>query len=283
LRLGGLTGGHSGDDINKRRGNAIKILTHLLLDASSLFGISVSRFEGGNLRNAIPREASADVVIHKNYLADFEMYCAGEAQLWKEALEATSPNIRFSVEPCPMPEYIVDIVTQSCLLNALTLCPSGVVSMSKTMPGLVSTSTNTASIKFKRKRDIVVATSQRSDSEAAKASIVARVHRVFESTGARVFSSDGYPGWTPDPQSPVAAITKAAYRRLFAGDPAVKAIHAGLECGLFLEKYPGLDMVSFGPTIRNVHSPSEQLHIPTVKRFADLLLAVLEDIPAKAR
>ncbi len=281
LSLGGMTGGHSGDDINKRRGNAIKILTHLLLDASSLFGISISRFEGGNLRNAIPREASADVLIHKHYITDFELYCAGEAQLWKEALISTSPNFRFSIEPCPMPECIIDIVNQSCLLNALTLCPSGVVAMSEAMPGLVSTSSNIASVKFKGKRKIEIVTSQRSDREEAKASISKRVRRIFAMMDAEVKNSDGYPGWTPDPQSPCVEIAKTAYRKLFGNDPVVRAIHAGLECGLFLEKYPGLDMVSFGPTIQNVHSPSEQLNIPTVKRFADLLLAVLEDIPEK--
>ncbi len=278
LDITGMTGGHSGDDINKRRGNAIKILNHLLLDASSLFGISINQFEGGNLRNAIPREASATILIHEQYKTDFENYCTSESQLWREALMTTSPNFQFSIEPCDMPASIVDIVSQSCLLNALALCPSGVISLSETMPGLVSTSSNIASVRFTGKNKITIATSQRSDREEAKASISKRVRRIFAMMDAEVKNLNSYPGWTPNPQSPILEITKAAYQDLFGKKPVVRAIHAGLECGLFLEKYPQLDMISFGPTIRNVHSPSEQLNIPTVKYFSDLLLRVLENI-----
>ena len=150
--------------------------------------------------------------------------------------------------------------------------------MSETMPGLVSTSTNIASVKFTGDNEIVVSTSQRSDREEAKVSINKRVRRIFAIMDAEVKSSDGYPGWTPNPQSPVLETTKAAYRKLFGKEPIVRAIHAGLECGLFLEKYPDWDMISFGPTIKNVHSPGEQLHIPSVKRFAELLTKVLEDV-----
>ena len=280
LIISGMTGGHSGDDINKRRGNAIKILNHLLLDASSLFGISICQFEGGNLRNAIPREASALIVIDNLYCDDFERYCANELQLWKEALITTSPGFNFSFVQCDIPAYIMDIVNQSCLLNSLAMCPSGVVSMSKTIPGLVSTSTNIASVKFTGEREITISTSQRSDSEDAKQSICKRVRRLFAMMEAEVNSSSGYPGWTPNPDSSVLEVTKAAYKGLFSKEPVVRAIHAGLECGLFLEKYPQLDMISFGPTIKNVHSPTEQLNIPSVKRFSDLLLKVLENISA---
>jgi dipeptidase D len=278
LAISGMTGGHSGDDINKRRGNAIKILNHLLLDSSSLFGISIYRFEGGNLRNAIPREATAIIVVDNHYRTDFEQYCASESQLWKEALISTSPGFRFTIEPCDMPTHIMDIVNQSCLLNSLALCPSGVISMSETMPGLVSTSTNIASVKFVGKKKIAITTSQRSDREEAKMSINKRVRRIFAMMEAEVISSDGYPGRTPNPESPILETTKVAYWELFGRKPVVKAIHAGLELGLFLEKYPRLDMISFGPTIKNAHSPSEQLHIPSVKQFSDLLLKVLEDV-----
>ena len=278
LFISGLTGGHSGDDIHKRRGNAIKILNHLLLDSSGLQGISLCKFEGGNLRNAIPREASAIVIVDKGYQSEFEQYCIDELQLWKESLITASPGFCFTVEPCDMPEYIIDIVSQSCVLNALSMCPSGVVAMSETMPGLVSTSTNIASIRCAEDRKITIATSQRSDSEEAKISINKRVRRIFAMMDAEVTSSDGYPGWTPNTQSPILNTVKAAYQKLFAVKPIVRSIHAGLECGLFLEKYPHLDMISFGPTIKNVHSPSEQLHIPSVERFSDLLLQVLENV-----
>ena len=278
LSIRGMTGGHSGDDINKRRGNAIKILNHILLECSSLYGISLCLFEGGNLRNAIPREAKAIVAVDRSCCNDFEKYCTNEAQLWKESLMTTSPGFCFTIEPCDMPIHIIDIVSQSCLLNALSLCPSGVVSMSDTIPGLVSASTNIASIRFTDDRKIIITTSQRSDREDALASINKRIRRIFAMMDAEVKSSDGYPGWTPNPQSPILETTKAAYRELFDKEPVVRAIHAGLECGLFLEKYPQLDMISFGPTIKDVHSPGERLHIPTVKLFSDLLLKVLEEV-----
>ena len=278
LSINRLTGGHSGDDINKRRGNAIKILNLLLLDCSSMYGISVCRFEGGNLRNAIPREASATIVVDKEYRNDFEQYCINELQMWKESLKSTSPEFRFTIEPCEMPEHIMDIVSQSYILNSLSLCPSGVISMSETIPGLVSTSTNIASIKFTDDRKITITTCQRSDCEEAKESINKRIRRIFAMMDAEVESSDGYPGWTPNLQSPILEITKTAYRELFGTEPVVRSIHAGLECGLFLEKYPQLDMISFGPTIKNVHSPGEQLHIPSVRRFSDLLIKVLDEV-----
>ena len=278
LSVSGMTGGHSGDDINKRRGNAIKILNHILLDCSSLYGISLSRFEGGNMRNAIPREASATVVVDRHYCDDIVKYCNSEMNLWKDTLKSTSPGFCFIIEPCDMPKYIMDIVNQSCLLNCLSLCPSGIISMSDTMRGLVSTSTNIASIKFTGDRKIIITTSQRSDREEALASINKRVRRIFTMMDAEVTSSDGYPGWTPNLQSPVLETTKNAYHKLFGKAPVVRAIHAGLECGLFLEKYPDLDMISFGPTIKNVHSPGEKLHIPSVKRFSDLLIKVLEEL-----
>jgi len=278
LSISGMTGGHSGDDIHKRRGNAIKILNLLLLDCSSMFGISLCRFEGGNLRNALPREASATIVVDKEYENEFKQHCISELQLWKESLLSTSPWFQFTIEPCNMPEHIMDIVSQSCFLNSISKCPSGVVSMSETIPGLVSTSTNIASVRFTDDKKIIIATSQRSDREEAKVSINKRIRRIFTLMDAEVKSSDGYPGWTPNPQSPILETTKAAYRELFGKEPVVRAIHAGLECGLFLEKYPQLDMISFGPTIKYVHSPSEQLHIPSVRRFSDLLLKVLLEI-----
>ena len=278
MEISGMTGGHSGDDINKRRGNAIKILNHFLLDCSGMFGLSIYTFEGGNLHNAIPREATAIVVIDNHYCENFEQYCANESQLWKETLKSTSPGFNLAVTKCEMPPFIIDIVSQSCLLNSLSLCPSGVVSISETMPGLVSTSTNIASVKFIDDSQILITTSQRSDREEVKQSLNKRIRRIFAMMDAKVKNSEGYPGWTPNTNSNILKITKNAYRKLFDKEPVVRAIHAGLECGLFLEKYPDLDMISFGPTIKNVHSPGEQLNIPSVERFTKLLTKVLEDV-----
>ena len=278
LNISGLLGGHSGEDINKRRGNAIKILNHLLLNSSGMYGISICKFEGGNLHNAIPREASATIVIDKVYRNDFEQYFKSEAQTWKEALTSTAPGFCFTIAPCEMPQYIMDIVNQSCLLNALSTCPSGVITMNEKIHRLVSTSNNLAALKFIGNNQIAITTSQRSDSEELKANISYRVRRIFEMVEAKVESSDGYPGWTPNPQSPILKTTKLAYRHLFGKEPTVKAIHAGLECGLFFEKYPGLDMISFGPTIKDAHSPSEKLHISSVKGFSKLLVKVLDEV-----
>ncbi|MDR2036661.1 MAG: aminoacyl-histidine dipeptidase [Bacteroidales bacterium] len=281
LSITGLTGGHSGDDIDKGRGNAIKILNQILLKSVELFGISLARFEGGNLRNAIPREASAIVIIDPVHYNKFEQHALSIAGQWKESLITTSPGFHFSIDPYEKADTIIDINTLSGLLNAIEACPSGVIRMSETMPGLVSTSTNLASVKFTGTNTITIATSQRSDDEKAKKEIARHIHDIFEIAGATVTHSDGYPGWTPNPQSPILEITKTVYSDLFSKQPIVRAIHAGLECGLFLEKYPTLDMISFGPTIKGAHSPSEQLNIPTVKQFADLLLGVLGKIPEK--
>lgn len=278
ISISGMTGGHSGDDIDKKRGNAVKILGRILLDASDMFGLSVSTFDGGNLRNAIPREASATVSVHSLHQKDFEDYCVSQFQRWKKALMPTSPEFLPACEPCPVPASVIDAATLLCLLNALAMCPSDAVEWSETMPGLVSTSSNLASVKFTGKHKIVVATSQRSDREEAKKHLSGRVRDIFEKAGAKVTHANAYPGWTPNPQSAILNITKSAYQELFHKEPVVRAIHAGLECGLFLEKFPHLDMISFGPTIRNVHSPSEQLNIPAVKLFAGLLLGVINKI-----
>lgn len=281
LEISGLAGGHSGDDICKGRGNAIQIMNRLLLNASSFYGISIYRFEGGGLHNAIPREASAIIVTDIDQAAEFEAYCIDEAQMWKETLTETSPGFTFTIEPCGLPPSIIDIVSQSCLLQAITWCPSEVIEMNASIPGLVSTSSNIASVKFKGKKKIVVVTSQRSDNEESKRKLVEQVYYNFESPDSVVKTSNDYPGWTPNLQSPILQITRTAYRDLYGKDPVVRVIHAGLECGMFLKKYPDLDMISFGPTVKEVHSPNEKLFLPSVKLFVDLLLEVLNRIPAK--
>jgi dipeptidase D len=281
MGITGLAGGHSGDDINKGRGNAILIMNRILLNASSFYGISLSRFEGGGLHNAIPREASAIIVVDSGQADEFETYCTEEAQMWKETLEQTSPGFQFTVQRCELPSSIIDIVSQSCLLQAIVWCPSEVIEMSRSMPELVSTSSNIASVKFKGGKKIVVVTSQRSDNEQSKRKLVEQVCYNFQGPNITVKTTNDYPSWTPNLQSPILEITRTAYRDLYGKEAVVRAIHAGLECGLFLKKYPDLDMISFGPTIKEVHSPNEKLYLPSVKLFANLLLEVLNRIPVK--
>jgi dipeptidase D len=178
-----------------------------------------------------------------------------------------------------MPSFVMDLSSQERLLNSIYACPHGVIAMSADIPNFVETSTNLASVKFNDKQ-IIIGTSQRSSSESGKADVVSMVTSVFRLAGGKIVHGDGYPGWTPDPKSPILEITRNAYSRLFSTEPKVLAIHAGLECGLIGEKYPVMDMISYGPTIKGAHSPDERLLISTVRKFWDLTLEVLKNIPA---
>ncbi|NCO55819.1 MAG: aminoacyl-histidine dipeptidase [Bacteroidetes bacterium] len=280
ISISGLTGGHSGDDIHKGFANALKILTRFLWFTQQNYGLRLSKFEGGNLRNAIAREASAIFVVTTDLpnkiIKDFEIF----SNDIKSEYSITEPNMTLKIELCDKPQYVTDKKSQFRLLNALYGCPHGVIAWSMEMPGLVETSTNLASVKFISKNKIEVTTSQRSSVESAKNDIVNMVSSIFILAGFNVKNSDGYPGWKPNTNSKILNISKTAYNKLFGKEPVVRAIHAGLECGLFLEKYPKLDMISFGPTLRGVHSPSERLQISTVQKFWDLLLEILKNIPS---
>jgi dipeptidase D len=173
---------------------------------------------------------------------------------------------------------VVDQVCQERLLKLIAACPHGVLEMSSRMSGMVETSTNLASVKFISNGEIVLTTSQRSEIESRKYMAAEMVESAMQLAGASVEHSEGYPGWTPNPDSAVAKIAAESYKQLFGNEPIVKSIHAGLECGLFLEKYPELDMVSFGPTIRGAHSPDERIEIQSVDKFWKLLVDVLENI-----
>ncbi len=273
-----LLGGHSGDDIDKGRVNSNKTVARLLWDGMQSYELRLSYFSGGNLRNAIPREAYAVFGIPTRLKNDFEKNYALFAEDLAAEFRLREPNFRITLNEMPAVDRVIDARTQFGLVYALVGVPNGVIAMSQAVPGLVETSTNLASVKFEDDDRIVVTSSQRSSVESAKTYVMQMVESVFALAGAEVVHSDGYPGWTPDPQSKLLEITVGAYRRLFAAEPKVRAIHAGLECGLFLEKYPDLEMVSFGPTLRGVHSPDERLEIATVPKFWDLLLEVLRRI-----
>lgn len=274
LSVTGLLGGHSGDDINKGRGNAIKILNRFLWHISQEMNVQLASFEGGNLRNAIAREAFAHILIP----FDKREAAAVAFNIFRSEIENelayTEPKIKFSLDSTEQPGFILDNQIKEYLLNSLYACPHGVLAMSSRMPGMVETSTNLASVRFKN-GVIEIATSQRSDLESSKNDAASMVESVFKMTVAKVRHSEGYPGWTPDPSSEVLKIVKASYNTLFKIDPIVRSIHAGLECGLFLQKFPGLDMISFGPTIKDAHSPDEKILIGSVKRFWDLLIHLL--------
>lgn len=262
-----LVGGHSGDDINKGRANSNKITARLLLEAQQAFDGRMSYFDGGNLRNAIPREAYAVVGVPSKLKDKFEARVAQFNEEIREEFHFTEPDMRLALSPMPGVEEVLSLDSQRKLLGALVGVPNGVLAMSSAIPGLVETSTNLASVKFTDKKKVVVTTSQRSSVESAKHYAKNAVESVFALAEADVIHSDGYPGWAPNPDSKLLKVSVECYERLFGVEPKVKAVHAGLECGLFLEKYPHLEMVSFGPTLRGVHSPDERLEIATVDKF----------------
>ena len=282
VQVNGLKGGHSGGEIHLGLGNANKILTRYLWALKQQTGIRLSEIDGGNLRNAIPREAHAVVGVP---------YAAKETSVTvlnllqaevEDELKNVDSKVKLSIESMEPQTRCIEQAVSEKLLQALYACPHGVMGMSFDMPGLVETSTNLASIKMPEGTNtLVVGTSQRSSVNSLKEDIGNMVQAVFLLAGADVKSSDGYPGWKPNPKSEILRVAENTYETLFGNKPEIKAIHAGLECGLFLEKYPELDMLSCGPTILGAHSPDERILIPTVEKWWMFLLELIKNIPAK--
>ena len=280
VNVSGLLGGHSGSDINLGRGNANKLVARFIWECSQKCPVEVCSFDGGNLRNAIPREAWAVFGVqteHKEALRNaLKKY---EAEI-KNEYKGVEPSLEIAIEDVERPEFCIDSATSVALVRAIYSAPHGVYSMSRDIIGLVETSTNLAAVKMIEGDKIKITTSQRSSVESRKNDIAGQVEAHFQLAGAEVSHSDGYPGWAPNMESAIMKISADAYEELFGVKPAIKAIHAGLECGLFLAKYPNLDMVSFGPTMTGVHSPDEKLNIPTVDKFWKHLCKVLEKVAA---
>ncbi len=278
LEISGGLGGHSGGDIHLGRANANKLLARFLYTLSLEHEVSLAEIDGGNLRNAIPRAAHAvfgvDTARKESVRVAFNKFVA-DIEVEYKGIE---PTLHFELSTEERPEYAIDLDTTMRLLEALYSAPHGVVSMSRDLEGLVETSTNLASVKMLPDSKVLVTTSQRSSMESRKWDIARQVEALFRLAGAEVTHGDGYPGWAPDMNSRIMRIASDAYEELYGVKPAIKAIHAGLECGLFRAKYPHLDMVSFGPTLRDVHSPSERMHIPAVERFWGQLTRTLEKV-----
>ena len=278
VSVSGLLGGHSGGDIHLGRANANKLISRFIWQCSNKWDIEVSSFRGGNLRNAIPREAEAVFGIHSKHSEEVTTYLYKYAEEIRNEYTGIEPSMEMKIVSTDRPEFCIDSTTSLTLVRALYSAPHGVISMSRELENLVETSTNLAAVKMVDDNKIVVTTSQRSSLESRKNDIAGQVEAHFQLAGAEVAHSDGYPGWAPDINSNIMKISSDAYEELFGVKPQIKAIHAGLECGLFLSKYPHLDMVSFGPTMRDVHSPDEKLLIPTVDKFWKHLTKVLEKV-----
>ena len=281
IKVGGLMGGHSGDDINKGRGNANKILVRFLYQVMKSMDMHVAKLDGGNLRNAISREAEAVITIPIWCKEDIRVMLNHYIATIEQEIGDVEKDFTMSLETTETPDFYIPQEDSERLIQALYACPHGMMAMSKTMPGLVETSTNLASVKMKEDEKgafIEINTSQRSSIESKKHDIKQMVECALALACDEVTHGDGYPGWAPNPQSPLLEVTKKAYQDLFAAEPKVLAIHAGLECGLFLEKYPYLDMVSIGPQMFGVHSPQERLSIASTGKCWEWLKRVLETL-----
>jgi dipeptidase D len=279
ISVTGLHGGHSGDEIHKGYGNAVKIMNRFLWNISTQFNISLALFDGGNLRNAIPRESFATFVSDKTNSESIKSWISDFISTIKDEFGDLEKDLKISFRETGLPFFVMDSENQNKFLNALTCCPHGVIAWSKEMEDLVETSTNLASAKFSDNNTIRIITTQRSSVESAKNDAGAMVESCLKLAGAQVIHSDGYPGWKPNLTSEILQITRGSYLSLFGNEPAVKAIHAGLECGLIYEKMNGIDMISFGPTIKGAHTPEEMIEIKTVQMFWDLLIDVVRNIP----
>ena len=280
LKVDGLKGGHSGLEIHVGRGNAVKILNRLIWEYSQVKNICLAEINGGNKHNAIPREAFAIVLVSKNDEKDLKKFVAKYNATVKAEYSAVEPDLAVSIEKHAVPEKVMDEKTQKHLINALYAVPHGVIKMSNDIPGLVETSTNLAVVETVGK-NINVVTSQRSPVASENVDITNMVTSVFKLAGANISYGDGYPGWAPDINSDVLKVFKSTFTRMYGKEPEVTAIHAGLECGIIKEKYPDMDMISFGTTMFGVHSPDEKLQISTVPEFYNQLVNVLKNIPVK--
>lgn len=279
LSVTGLKGGHSGLDIVLGRGNANKILFRVLHELSA-HRIRLASVDGGSLRNAIPREAFAVFVAPAGNAVAVKQTVENTFKQIAAELSAVDAGLKITVEPAPAPAHVLDEKTQQALQAAVYAAPNGVIRMSDAVPGLVETSTNLAIVKS-GKDEITIKCLMRSSVDSAKDDLATMMGHVFKLAGAQVKFEGGYPGWKPNPSSPIMDTMIKVYGNLYGVEPKVAAVHAGLECGLIGGVYPELDMISCGPTLRYPHSPDEKLEIATVGKWWNFLVETLKNVPAQ--
>jgi dipeptidase D len=276
----GLKGGHSGMDINMGRANANKLLFRFLMQAESDYKIRVAEAMGGDLRNAIPREGHAVVCVPKDKTAAFEKFVEGYNSMYRNEFSDTEPELLFAAEKTEMPGKVMDQKDQYMIIRAVFICPNGVMRMSVSMPGLVETSNNLAIVKCAAGKFSSMCLT-RSSVDSAKEATAWKIAAGFHLIDAKVTLDGSYPGWKPNMKSDILKTMQNVYKKMYGVVPETKAVHAGLECGIIGGVYPGLDMISFGPTIRHPHSPDEKVNIATVQKFWDFLVRTLEEAPAR--
>jgi dipeptidase D len=280
LIVKGLKGGHSGLDINLGRGNANKLLVRFLKYATREMDVRLAEINGGGMRNAIPREAYAVVAVPTETVNDFLAAVSKFESVYKAELSISEPNLSFTAHETAKPKSLIDERIQDDLIDSVYACPNGTIRLSDSMPGLVETSTNLATVKSEN-GVISVKCLLRSSVDSAKDDLCEQVESVFSLAGGMVSFDGAYPGWKPNMDSPILKQMKQIYSNKFGKVPEVKAIHAGLECGIIGANYPHWDMISFGPTMRFPHSPDEMVNIPTVQKFWDFLVETLKNAPVK--
>ena len=280
IAVTGLKGGHSGMDIVLGRGNANKLLFRFLKNTSRNMGVRVASIKGGSLRNAIPREAFAVITCPEDKVAEMKTYFDEYAEVAKAEFAATEPDMTFGLDATSEPAYVMDLEATARIINGVKACPNGVMRMSDSMPGLVETSVNLAVV-TSDDNTVEVMCLMRSSVDSAKNSLGSMIESVFTLAGATVEFSGAYPGWKPNMDSPILKAMQDVYQKMYGNIPEIKAIHAGLECGLLGGVYPNWDMISCGPTIRFPHSPDEKVNIASVQKWWDFLLETLKNAPVK--
>ncbi len=275
----GLTGGHSGMDIYKGRGNANKLMNRILLNAER-FGLRINSIDGGGLRNAIPRESFADVVVSAENSDAFTSYLKREEQVLKNEYQSTDPNFNIGIENINSPATLPDADFQYKLLRTIAACPNGIYRMSPEINGLVQTSNNIARVLVKDGAFSILCLT-RSSVDSEKTDLAQTICNSFELAGAKTAFGGSYPGWAPKPDAPIVKLMNDLYKERYNEDAHVNAVHAGLECGILGTNYPNMQMISFGPNIRGAHSPDEKVQISSVQKYWPYLLETLKRIPEK--
>jgi len=278
LVVKGLRGGHSGIEIHDGRANAARLLNRVLYELGKKFDFQLSSFNSGSKHNAIPREAFAVIALPKKDEEKFNAEIKHFADILKSEYLTKEPNISFAAAACELPKKVMTKQMQTNVIKSFYAMPHGVVRMSPDMPGLVQTSTNFAVVETHDDK-IFVLTSQRSSVETEKQDVANKVRIALELGGFEVTASDGYPAWQPNINSPILKTATEVFKNIFGKEAHIESIHAGLETGLIGEKYPGMDMLSFGPNLKDVHSPDEKVQISTTQNCWKLLLEILKNIP----
>jgi dipeptidase D len=281
VRVQGLEGGHSGVDINKGRGHATKLLVRLLKGAEEAFGLRLASLSGGSVANAIPRDAEAVIFLPKDQVDAFTAYIKDYEATIRKELTAVESDITVTMEAVQPPTQVMEPEFQATLLNALYGTPQGVGRMSDAVPGLVETSNNLGIVTVRDGQMELVCTA-RSSVDSELLDMEGMITSVWELAGFPVEASGRYSAWTPNPSSPILDLMKSTYQELFGEEAIVTAVHAGLETGTIGAIYPDMDMISLGPTMKDVHSPTERLYIPSVGEVMSLLSKVLQNIPVQS-